>query len=310
MGGPTISALRTTLCERFPRRTRLLSITALIMACVLVSPAWSTVAVADDGTGSNQYLVQPGDTLSQVALNHGLSQEALARVNGLANVDLLYAGSLLTIPGPGPGASGAAGGSASRYTVAAGDNLIGIARRFSTSPGAIAMTNGLSDQNLVVTGTTLTIPAGGGSSSGAPVGVTPSGGSGTSASHGSLSSSFDHWAAYYGVPADLLKADAMLESGWQPNVLSPDGAIGIGQLLPDTVDYMRMRIGLPLDPWVADDNIRMSAAFMRVLLDETGWDVDRTLAAYYQGLASLRAHGPFGESIAYARLVESLRSRF
>lgn len=309
MGGPTISAPQT-LCEHFPRRARLVSITALIMVCVLVSPAWSTVAVADDGTGSNQYQVQPGDTLSQVALDHGLSQVALARVNGLANVDLLYAGSLLTIPGPGPGASGAGDGSATRYTVAAGDNLIGIAQRFNTSPGAIAMANGLSDQNLVVIGTTLSIPSGGGSSAAAPIGVTPNGGSDVSSSSTSLSSSFDRWAAFYGVPADLLKADALLESGWQPNVVSPDGAIGIGQLLPDTVEFMRMRIGIPLDPWVADDNIRMSAALMRLLLDETGWDVDRTLAAYYQGLASLRARGPYGESIAYARLVESLRSRF
>lgn len=269
------------------------------MTCGLLVPVLAPAVSADEGGGgSAQYYVQPGDTLSQVALQHGVPADMIARANGLANQNLIYAGSLLTIPSATGEASLTSDGAS--YTVVAGDNLSSIAARFGVTPDSVAGANNLSDQNVVVAGTTLAIPTGPEArANGSAVG-----------SSSPLSYSFDKWADYYGVPVDLLKADAWLESGWQAGVVSPDGAIGIGQLLPETVTFMQERIGIPLNPWVADDNIRMQAGFMRILLDATGWDSEMTLEAYYQGLASVRARGPLLESIRYAQLVESLRSRF
>ena len=41
------------------------------------------------------YIVQPGDTLSQIAARSGTSTEHLAEHNGLADPDLLYSGQIL-----------------------------------------------------------------------------------------------------------------------------------------------------------------------------------------------------------------------
>jgi len=47
----------------------------------------------------NGYRVQFGDTLSGVAWRHGVSLWALARANGIYNMNYIYAGQCLTIPG-------------------------------------------------------------------------------------------------------------------------------------------------------------------------------------------------------------------
>ncbi|MFO3797721.1 MAG: LysM peptidoglycan-binding domain-containing protein, partial [Anaerolineales bacterium] len=46
------------------------------------------------------YVVQPGDTLNQIAVRYGVSVESLIRANALPNPDLLEAGQTLLIPPP------------------------------------------------------------------------------------------------------------------------------------------------------------------------------------------------------------------
>ena len=52
---------------------------------------------------TEQYVVQPGDTLGLVARRYGVSIDALIRANGLANADVLEASMALTIPPPEAG---------------------------------------------------------------------------------------------------------------------------------------------------------------------------------------------------------------
>lgn len=47
---------------------------------------------------SLEYRVKRGDTLSEIALAHRVTVDALARLNGISNVNLLYAGQTLKIP--------------------------------------------------------------------------------------------------------------------------------------------------------------------------------------------------------------------
>ena len=185
------------------------------------------------------------------------------------------------------------------FVVRPGDTLSGIAARYGTTSGAIARANHLSNPNLVVIGTKLTIPAGGSApgSSGLPAKLL------AHPDRLALRPNFEHWAARYGVPPDLLEALCWVESGWQRTVVSRTGAIGIGQLEPATVDHVRLLIGLHLDPKNADDNIRMSARFLRFLLDGTGGDTSKTLAAYYQGLRSVRTGPILGETKQYVATV-------
>jgi soluble lytic murein transglycosylase-like protein len=112
------------------------------------------------------------------------------------------------------------------------------------------------------------------------------------------------------VPADLIEGLGWVESGWQRNVISKTGAKGIGQLMPATVEVCWKLIGVPLDPMNASDNIRMTARFLRYLLDATGGAITTTLAAYYQGLRAVR-HGPIlAETLVYVATVTAVRPAF
>lgn len=48
-----------------------------------------------------RYTVRPGDTLSKIGARFGVSYQAIARANGIANPNLIFAGQQLTIPGRG-----------------------------------------------------------------------------------------------------------------------------------------------------------------------------------------------------------------
>jgi len=168
------------------------------------------------------------------------------------------------------------------YIVKPGDNLETIAKRYGTTTKALAAANKIRNFNLVVIGTKLTIPA----ASAAALTKGPSKLKGSS-SRAALAPRFDYWAKQYRVPPDLLKGLAWYESGWQNHVVSSTGAVGVGQLMPFTSDFVANQLlkNPNLDPKKVDDNIRMSARFLRFLLDRTGNAPGLALAAYYQGLA-------------------------
>lgn len=63
---------------------------ALIFLMALIPPA--TVVAACNG-----YTVKPGDTLYRIALAHGTTYKALARLNGIVNPDRIYVGQCLKI---------------------------------------------------------------------------------------------------------------------------------------------------------------------------------------------------------------------
>jgi soluble lytic murein transglycosylase-like protein len=124
------------------------------------------------------------------------------------------------------------------------------------------------------------------------------------------------WAGAYHVPPDLFEALAWQESGWQNDVVSSAGAVGIGQLLPETVDYInKVLLGTTLKPanlkaTVPSDNIRMAAAYLATLLRATGGQACGAVAAYYQGFSALVHRGVLPESQVYVRSVLGLRPRF
>jgi murein DD-endopeptidase MepM/ murein hydrolase activator NlpD len=194
------------------------------------------------------------------------------------------------------------------YVVKPGDTLSSIAARYGTTVSAIANANNIRNRNIVVIGKRLTIPGGGGSTSHRP-GVLPA----KLQAHPervALRPLFVKWASHYGVSADLLQAIAWIESGWQTSVVSKTGAIGVGQLQPTTVDFLQTLIGMKLDPASANDNIRMSARFLRYLLDRTGNNVSVSVAAYYQGLRAVTTGPALPETWQYVANVLAVRPSF
>jgi LysM repeat protein len=265
----------------------------------------ATTAGAHPSVGG-RYLVRPGDTLSGIAAALGLDQDSLVAANGLHDPNRIIAGTRLDLPG-------SAGGSpAGVHVVRLGETLSEIAAAAGVSTSALARANGIDDANLVVVGRHLVVPAR--TSSGGASGSTSSAGLPArlvaNPERLALMPTFDHWAATYNVPADLAKAVTWLESGWQNGTVSSAGAVGIGQLMPDTSDFMAVLIGEWLDPNDAGDNIRMSVRYLRWLLDRTGGNTNRALAGYYQGFASIEARGVYAETLVYVSGVQNLRSRF
>jgi soluble lytic murein transglycosylase-like protein len=121
------------------------------------------------------------------------------------------------------------------------------------------------------------------------------------------------YAQENGLPADLVMALAWVESSWRRTVVSDVGAIGVMQLMPDTVDFVSKKLlGLrsDLDPKNATSNIRMGTTFLRHLLDQNHGNVRQTLIAYNQGLTSLRAQGSYAAAERYADHVLALRPQF
>jgi LysM repeat protein len=262
---------------------------------------------------TNTHTVRPGETLSGIAADHGVSVRGLAEANGISDVHRVLAGARLALPpaGGGGGEADASPGGGS-HTVRSGETLSGIAADYGVTVRSLAGANGITDANLVRSGQRLSLPASGG---------TGAAGSGVDTSRFparlqasperlALVPRFEHWARTYGIPTDLVMAMAWVESGWQNDVVSGAGAMGIGQLTPDTVAWMRdIVLREPLDPGIPDHNIRMSARYLRWLLDRTEGDPGTALAGYYQGLAAVQAFGPSPGTTVYVANVLAFRDR-
>ena len=108
----------------------------------------------------------------------------------------------------------------------------------------------------------------------------------------------------FGVSADLIKAVAMVESGFDAHARSPKGALGLMQLMPATA--RRYGVKNPLDPW---QNLRGGVAYLSDLLHLYDGDLSLTLAAYNAGPGALRRYGgvpPYLETRNYVRKVLDL----
>ncbi len=296
------------------------SVAAIAEANGLLNPDLikiGTIIVIPDPEGSGAdpdvHIVVPGDTLWGIAAHYGIGLGQLARQNGLAGSDpVIHPGQELVItPGAGdttPSDSATGAGavvSAPRtYVVVAGDTLWAIGDRLGVPVADLLSANGLTEAQPILVGQRLVVPTATVNLANLPADLAADPG------RLALVPVFDHWAAEYGVPADLLKSLAWFESGWNNTKVSSAEAIGIGQILPITADFVSEHlIGATLDPFVASDNIQISARYLRYLLDNTG-DPRLAVASYYQGLTATRQHGIYRSSQFYVDGILSLRSRF
>ena len=87
----------------------------------------------------------------------------------------------------------------------------------------------------------------------------------------------------FGVPAPWISALLAMESGGDVLALSPQGAMGLMQIMPDTWAGLRARHGLGADPYEPRDNILAGAAYLREMHDRYG--SPGFLAAYNAGPA-------------------------
>lgn len=105
----------------------------------------------------------------------------------------------------------------------------------------------------------------------------------------------------YGIPRKLVRLVMQEESGFQPQAISPKGAVGLMQLMPETAQ------SLGADPADPVQNVDAGARYLRDLLQKYDGLLWHALAAYNAGPAAVdKYHGvpPYAETILYVKKID------
>ena len=102
-------------------------------------------------------------------------------------------------------------------------------------------------------------------------------------------------AARYRVDYELLQALVAAESGFDTAAVSPKGAIGLMQVMPDTA----RRFGVDSDRWLSVEakladpktNINLGTRYLRLLIDMFPGKLDLALASYNAGEGAVQRAG-------------------
>ena len=119
------------------------------------------------------------------------------------------------------------------------------------------------------------------------------------------------WANHYGVDVHLVTALAWMESGFNNEMVSTAGAVGVMQITPATWDYVEQVLLLGRSvPHDADGNVRIGVAYLHHLLHLFGGSERQALAAYYQGARALQDAGFLPGTKQYVEDILALKTRF
>ena len=95
----------------------------------------------------------------------------------------------------------------------------------------------------------------------------------------------EKYSAQYAVDDDLIYAVIRTESSFRTHVNSDVGAAGLMQIMPETFEWLCMRMGVQADfadLYEPDTAIRFGAYLLHLLIEEFG-DTRTALAAYHAG---------------------------
>jgi soluble lytic murein transglycosylase-like protein len=244
------------------------------------------------------HVVQPGEGFIAIAERYGVRPTLLASANGLVLTSVIAPGQRLRIPGRTTATSTPVVKSTVsrlRHTVAAGESFFSISQRYHVSPWRLAQANRLSLTSTIVPGQRLALPPG---ARLADVGER--------VDRSVVSAAIDRWAAVYGVDGKLARALAWMESGFQEDVVSSAGAVGVMQLLPETWEWVDTVLLGQRTPRTYDGNVRAGVRYLRWQLDQFGGDVKLALAGYYQGARAVRERGLFDDTKQYVAVILEL----
>ncbi|MFA7307488.1 MAG: lytic transglycosylase domain-containing protein [Hyphomicrobium sp.] len=110
----------------------------------------------------------------------------------------------------------------------------------------------------------------------------------TAAARGPFAAFVAEASQRFGIPAAWIRAVMRAESFSDVRAISPKGAIGLMQIMPETWAALRQRYRLGADPYDAHDNIIAGVGYLRELHDRYG--ISGFLAAYNAGPARWEEH--------------------
>ena len=105
----------------------------------------------------------------------------------------------------------------------------------------------------------------------------------------------------YRLDPDLVSSVIKAESRFNVRAVSPKGALGLMQLMPDTAS----KLGVP-DAFDPQANVEGGTRYLRELLERYNFDLVKALAAYNAGPLRVEQYGgvpPYHETRAYVRRV-------
>ena len=279
--------------------------------------------------------MRPGATVSATAARFGSSSQALIAANGLSSDGFIREGQRLRIP---PGGSGSSAGNSSssssssnatsttgNYRIKSGDTLGAIAARSGTTVAALQAANPGIRPTALQIGQRITVPSG--PSGGGPIGNTFEGRTypaattaAANANHAALTATSAPSRAHmqqlvastarqYGVDPALAQAIAYQESGFNHQAVSPANAIGSMQVIPSSGQWASQLAGRPLDLRDPEDNVTAGVLILRANL-RSAPNQETAIAAYYQGLGSVRNNGMYADTRRYVDSVQALAENY
>ncbi len=239
------------------------------------APAASPPAAAEP----TAYTVVGGDSPWSIATAHAVTVPALLKANGLAPGAIIHPGQRLTIPGPALAAPSAA----KPAPAPVAPSTDGTTTTFPGVQGIPAVSASAEANRALLA--TATVP-----------------------SRMATRDLIIATAHEHGVDPKLALAIAMQESGWNQRMVSGVNAIGVMQVIPSAGDWAEHLLGRDLNLLDTRDNITAGVVTLRALGRMAGSE-EQAIAAYYQGLTSVRTRGWYADTTFYVRSVQALKSR-
>lgn len=111
----------------------------------------------------------------------------------------------------------------------------------------------------------------------------------------------DKYSQKYGVDKNLILSIIEAESGFNPEAVSPKGALGLMQLMPSTAEMLGVKN--PLSP---EENLDGGVKYLKGLIDNYQGNLPLALSAYNTGSGNVKKYGgvpPFSETKNYIEKV-------
>jgi hypothetical protein len=111
----------------------------------------------------------------------------------------------------------------------------------------------------------------------------------------------DKASEQHNIDPALIKAVIMAESSYNPRAVSPRGAVGLMQLMPNTAESLGVA-----NSYNPEQNVQGGTKYLKNLIEQLNGDIKLALAAYNAGLARVKKHNgipPFKDTEYYVHKV-------